>query len=467
MVGYTQTMTSPLPHLSLRAKLALAFFAANLTLLGLVYLVTQYRFNNDFSELVLQQDLRALDQHTQPLIELYAKRSAWPPPRSIELREAVREMVMSYRASETRSLRLRRLSLLDQDGKHLIGPLAQADRSVTHELIMNQQTIGFLALPPLPSIPSGIEHAFVQQQNQTFLMAILATGLIAFGFALWFSARFVAPIRLIGRALTQLTAGERNLQLNLPEGDELSKLAAQVHTLARTLQLHEQAQDRWIADIAHELRTPLTVLRGETEALLDGVRPLSNGSIESLHQEVKHLDYLVSDLYDLSAAESGAILLAKKDCALDQHLARAASRHQQGLANRGLSMETAALSPRATMLFADSDRLDQILDNLISNSIRYCSQGATLRWASQTDGRHVVWSLEDSGPGFEGDPEQLFERLYRADRSRNRVLGGAGLGLAIVKSLTQAHTAEVNNSHSSMGGLKFTFRWPQGDRSSS
>ena len=68
MVGYTQTMTSPLPHLSLRAKLALAFFAANLTLLGLVYLVTQYRFNNDFSELVLQQDLRALDQHTQPLI---------------------------------------------------------------------------------------------------------------------------------------------------------------------------------------------------------------------------------------------------------------------------------------------------------------------------------------------------------------------------------------------------------------
>ena len=277
MVGYTQTMTSPLPHLSLRAKLALAFFAANLTLLGLVYLVTQYRFNNDFSELVLQQDLRALDQHTQPLIELYAKRSAWPPPRSMELREAVREMVMSYRASETRSLRLRRLSLLDQDGKHLIGPLAQADRSVTHELIMNQQTIGFLALPPLPSIPSGIEHAFVQQQNQTFLMAILATGLIAFGFALWFSARFVAPIRLIGRALTQLTAGERNLQLNLPEGDELSKLAAQVHTLARTLQLHEQAQDRWIADIAHELRTPLTVLRGETEALLDGVRPLSNG----------------------------------------------------------------------------------------------------------------------------------------------------------------------------------------------
>ena len=116
---------------------------------------------------------------------------------------------------------------------------------------MNQQTIGFLALPPLPSIPSGIEHAFVQQQNQTFLMAILATGLIAFGFALWFSARFVAPIRLIGRALTQLTAGERNLQLNMPEGDELSKLAAQVHTLARTLQLHEQAQDRWIADIAH------------------------------------------------------------------------------------------------------------------------------------------------------------------------------------------------------------------------
>ena len=442
--------------ISLRSKLALAFTLASLCLLGMVYTLTQQGFDRGFLEFVGKQQLRNADEVQQRLIVVYQQANAWPPAHS----EILRRAIAGEREEREHELkRARRLLLLDADYSVLLGPKRKPNNLIKQAITLNNQTIGYLAIPRVQAIPAGLEQLFAAQQKRSFAITAAVGSIAAFGFAWWFSGYFTAPIRALSRNIKLLNQGERDLTLPVTNTQELKNLASDIAQLAGTLKAHEQAQQQWLADIAHELRTPLTVLQGEAEALQDGIRPLDQRAIGSLLEEINHLHFLVNDLNDLAQADINAMTLQLQACNLIEAIDSAIERHSSALQAKGHDIEV-AIDNQDFSLLADPQRLAQILDNLLSNCVRYCEAGATLRFSAKLTNDTIEWCLEDSGPGCTGDYERLFERLYRADSSRQRVSGGAGLGLAIVRSLAIAHGGQVHAGASSLGGLKLMFSWP-------
>ena len=237
-------------------------------------------------------------------------------------------------------------------------------------------------------------------------------------------------------------------------GDELGRLAEDFNRLAVTLERNEQLRRAFMADISHELRTPLAVLRGELEAIEDGVRPMSPESVKSLQGEVATLGKLVDDLYELSLADVGALTYRKTALDLAEPLTQALEGFRERLVERRIALET-VLPPAGTLtVLADPDRLRQLFNNLLENTVRYTDPGGRLRVEARCERGRVRIDFQDSAPGV---PEELlprlFERLFRVEGSRSRAGGGAGLGLAICRSIVQAHDGEIDARPSPLGGV--------------
>jgi len=282
-----------------------------------------------------------------------------------------------------------------------------------------------------------------------------ASLLLGAGLAHWLARR----VRTLARGAEALIRGDYAVRIPDAGGDELAHLARDFNTLAETLAATRRARSQWIADIAHELRTPLAVLRGEIEALQDGVRPLGEASLGSLAQEVSHLGRLVEDLHTLSLADVGALSYHKEPLDVAELADEAIAAQRRVLDQKGLAVEL-ALERGATVL-ADETRLAQVLGNLLQNTLRYTDAPGKLAVAVRRDGERVVLDWQDSSPGVpEADLPRLTERLYRVEVSRSRAGGGSGLGLAIVKAIVEAHGGTLVARASRLGGLALEVALP-------
>lgn len=216
-----------------------------------------------------------------------------------------------------------------------------------------------------------------------------------------------------------------------------------------------------MADISHELRTPLAILKGELEALQDGVRKPTIETLNSLLFEVTNLTKLVNDLHQLSLSDRGSLTYRKDFIDINEVilLAVASYRHTYQTKNITLLTELDDLSP--LIVQADPDRLIQLFHNLLENSVRYTYSGGQLHISTQKGQNHVLISLEDSAPGLDSAQyEVVFQRFYRAENSRNRASGGSGLGLAICENIVEAHNGKISAMPSSLGGMKILIELP-------
>jgi two-component system sensor histidine kinase BaeS len=214
-----------------------------------------------------------------------------------------------------------------------------------------------------------------------------------------------------------------------------------------------------MADISHELRTPLAVLRGELEAIQDGVRQFTPESVTSLQAEVATLTKLVDDLHQLSMSDEGALAYQKKSVDAVSLVEIAAGAFRERFASRNLTLSLEL--PESATVFGDPDRLMQLFNNLLENSLRYTdSGGRTLIQLIPRDNT-LLLRFADSGPGVSDEQlQRLFERFYRTEGSRNRASGGSGLGLAICLNIVEAHGGAIHAAHSPFGGVSITVELP-------
>src|SRR5262249_10463554 len=208
----------------------------------------------------------------------------------------------------------------------------------------------------------------------------------------------------------------------------------------------EKVRREFFANLSHELRTPLTAILANSETLLEGAIDDAENRlrfVERLHKHAARMSELVSDISDLSAIESGTIKLELepfrlKTAVLDVIVLLEARR-------AGASVTVTVDVDDQTMVRADRTRIGQILYNLIDNAVKFNRPGGEVRVKAHREGELMNISVEDTGIGIAAsDLPRVFERLYRADRSRSRRTEGTGLGLAIVKHLVQAHGGEVS-----------------------
>lgn len=215
------------------------------------------------------------------------------------------------------------------------------------------------------------------------------------------------------------------------------------------------------ADIAHELRNPLAVQRANLEALQDGVYPLTAESLAPVIEQNQLLTRLVDDLRTLALADAGQIELKRTPTDLSALVERVMERFQPQAHTQQVRLSFIPPAVPIPTLSADPIRLEQVLTNLLSNAFRYTPPGGHIDLALATQDGMLRLSVHDSGPGIPEDAlPYIFERFYRADKSRARAEGGSGLGLTIARQLARLHGGDLTASNHSAGGALFTLILP-------
>jgi two-component system sensor histidine kinase BaeS len=346
-------------------------------------------------------------------------------------------------------------ALLDADKSFLAG-LYLADLSFSYiDILDEKEIIGFLAVSKREHLTAGYELNFVKEQQRYILLIALGLVLVAMLIAMPLAAHFVKPIQLLTAAMSKLTFGDYQQRIDLKRKDEFAQLTRDFNELAATLEQNEQARKRWLADISHELRTPVAILKGEMEAMLDGVRRLTLERIQSLSEEITQLEQLLDDLHELTRNDLGTMHYRKDYVDLIGLLYEEAEHYHTLLLENGIEVKFVALPDKA-IIFADIKRLRQLLGNIITNVIKYASEGDTLKITVKLsqDTKEFYLRIEDNGLGVDKDDlPHLFEYLFRVEDSRNRETGGSGLGLSICKKIVEAHHGQISAFASDLGGL--------------
>ena len=336
------------------------------------------------------------------------------------------------------------------------------------------KTIGQLVLAPPQGVRSEADRAFLAQH----LGFVAWTGLAGLALALllsgWLARRWLAPVEDLAAGTRGIAQGHLHTRVPVHGNDELAQLARTFNTMAEQLSSIEASRRQWLGDVAHELRTPLAAMRAEIEAVQDGIRPFDDKTALRLHRQVMRLIQLVGDLRaSLDAAGTGAPSAQVPVHPLSL-LNEALASMRPRLAQAGIDVDTSGLdaltaqvpAQPAPLVRGDAQQLHQVFLNLLENSLRYTDAGGLLRLSARllppADGAaQLQVQLDDSAPGVPThELPRIFDRLYRAETSRNRDHGGSGLGLAICRAIVLAHGGTLTADTSPLGGLCITLQLP-------
>jgi two-component system sensor histidine kinase BaeS len=465
------------------SKLFVAFLVTNVITAFAVGLGVRAAFNSGFEAYVQEREAQRLARLAVALGETYREKQGWDFLRDndaawLEMNRAARSerrnaggppMMGAAPDRNDPNAALRRMPreprppralVLDAAQKVVVGdadPAAALDR---RPIQASGVVVGWLASPVQQTAFDFVDHRFQQQQWRASASVALAAMALA-AVAAWFLSRgLIAPVKRLAVATRRLADGEYTTRVASTSNDELGRLVDDFNRLGNALEKHEASRRNFMADVSHELRTPLAVLKGELEALEDGVRPTSQERIQSLQAEVGLLTKLVNDIHDLSLADVGGLAYHFTPGDMAAIVGDALRLAQPRFADRGLAIDM-RLPSGAMPVRGDEERLAQLLGNLVENSLRYTDAGGTVRVSLRREGSHAVIDWEDSKPGVPEDAlPRLFERLFRVDNSRNRGRGGSGLGLAICRSIAEAHGGSIEARASGLGGLRIVLRLP-------
>ncbi len=490
-------------RLGIKYKLFFALLSAHFLVLLVMYSVVNYNFNRGFLDYISRIEQRQVPALVAGLADFYRDNGSFEtlaPPENYNIwSDLIRDSIESAADRDEIERRQRRLEqtderltnrlppgftpndwyyaseysparpylhLLDAGENVVVGTPGAYNRELANlnPIFVDGATVGYLAVTNRRQLSAQADQLFAEEQRSFFfqLAAFLfvLSVLVSFPTAIYLTR----PLRDIVAGTRALTSGNFEQRLKVRGNDEISQLSEDFNTLALTLEQNSKARQQWIADISHELRTPLSILQGELESVQDGIRPLNADTLESLHNEVVHLNALVNDLHELSLTDMGALVYEKRQLDLldiieqsfDLHLSLA----KKSNIKLSLSLDSNGTGREMRML-GDPNRLQQLFDNLLQNSLRYTDPGGEVRVHMRENGNNsIVVEWFDTSPGVsDQNLSRLFDRLYRVDGSRNRSKGGSGLGLAICRNIVEAHEGTIEASHSPLGGLKLTIHF--------
>jgi two-component system sensor histidine kinase BaeS len=466
--------------LGITSKLFVAILATNIITAVAVGLGVRAAFNSGFESYLQEREDFRLGRLARVLASAYEEYHGWDFLRGndelwVSLNHSVRPprgagpMPSSPRSAALappHGLDWRRepglpppAVVIDTAGHRVVGPAAiDADLS-RRPIEVGNTIVGWLGAPPRLSVVDVVDQRFHEQQKWAgWLVALLATILSAI--VAWLLARgLLLPVKRLAKATGRLADGDYKTRVESSRNDELGRLVDDFNRLGNALEKQESSRRNFMADVSHELRTPLAVLKGELEALQDGMRPLTPQTVQSLQAEVAILGKLVNDLHDLSLADVGGLAFRCGEMDLSKLAGDCLGAFRERFASRNLRVETQLRE--GVKVHADADRLAQIVNNLLENTVRYTDEGGRIVISLRAESGKAVLDLQDSAPGVpEESLPRIFERLYRVESSRNRERGGSGLGLSICRCVVEAHGGTIVARASSLGGLWIEVRLP-------
>lgn len=334
---------------------------------------------------------------------------------------------------------------------------------VTHKYNLNQNghNVGSVSITYYgPYFLNENEFSFISTMNTVFIIiGVLASVLsILIGYLL--ARKISRPVTKTASIAKQIAEGNYDIKFEEEtKTKELNDLVGAVNHLAKALSDQECLRKQMTADIAHELRTPLTAVSSHLEAMIEGLWEVTPERLQGCHDEIKRLGALVIDLERLAKIENENLPIYKSKIDLKDVVDTVA---QNMIAEVAKKSQTLDIYSDSVFVNADKDRMHQVVHNLLSNAMKYTPEGGRIQLEVINSADYGIISVTDNGIGI---PEQelplIFERFYRADKSRNRRFGGAGIGLTIVKSIVAAHGGNVSVDNVSEGGCCFMVRIPK------
>lgn len=465
--------------IGIRHRLFLSILAATCMALLCMFLIMQWSINRGFLQYLNATEQGMQETMAVRLGQFYAKQGSWdflkkdhgfwightlnaPPPPMGEHRPppSMEEHLPPPSMGEHRPPRWPFI-VLDAERKPVFGNPAETKDVKFRPIVHNSKIVGYVGGMPPRHFLASHQLRFLRQQKFALILSAGVMVLVVAIFSLPLANRLVRPIRAMAAATRDLASGKYAVRVTVTSSDELGQLARDFNTMALTLEKNEKARRQWVADISHELRTPLAVLRGEIEALLEGVRATNPEAIRSLHAEAFRLHRLVDDLYQLALSDFGTLTYRKEDLDLAELLRDAIEPYRAEFSRKGITLTSDISEKGEIVTFADRERLHQLFGNLLDNSLKYTDRGGELAVRLEYRNNQAEFRFQDSQPGVpEGELDRLFDRLYRVEGSRNRASGGAGLGLAICRNIVEAHAGTISAHPSPSGGVMITVTIP-------
>lgn len=350
-----------------------------------------------------------------------------------------------------------RLSLYDSS-KHPVVGVNHRDGPL-RKITLDDKLVGWLGVRPPRQFEDVHQIQFIERQRAYLVVIASVITILALVVSALLARHLLKPVDALAKGTAKLATGNFAVRIRTDSKDELGRLAMDFNSLAQALERAETLRRQWVADISHELRTPLSILRGEVEALQDGVRECSPVTLKSLHAEILHMSKIVDDLYTLALSDIGSLNYAREIIDIEELVQSVVSGFRTKLDNKKIMLRYEPGTEK--FVYADRQRLGQLFRNVVENTLRYTDAPGKLVIRTEANKESVVVHFEDSAPGVpETELEHLFERFSRAEMSRNRESGGAGLGLAICRKIAEAHEGEISAQQSELGGLHIKIRLP-------
>jgi signal transduction histidine kinase len=320
---------------------------------------------------------------------------------------------------------------------------------------LNDQIIGALFVAQPNRYPRGFSPSgFLAKVDLVILITGVGIALIVIAFSLFMARRLTRPLALLTQAAEEMKAGNYNQRVEQPGSqDELGRLALTFNAMAdkiaadvNELRKQEQLRRDLIANIAHDLITPLTAIQGYSEAIGDDVISSPEQRHETaqlIGREVQRLRRLVSDMQNMTSLESGRVSLEMAPLNLHDLVVETLAVIAPECEQAQIELQN-TIDPATPPVLADSDRITQVLLNLLDNARRHTPAGGQITLGARAEGGWLIAWVSDTGTGISPqDLPYIFERFYRVDRSRSAASGGSGLGLAIIKAIITAHGGTV------------------------
>jgi two-component system sensor histidine kinase BaeS len=401
------------------------------------------------------------------LVNYYQQNGSWQGVSRLLQSSRGAGMGMGYGGNAMMNQRLRVADVsgqivADSQAANPQGSLTTAEMSGAIPLKDSRnQTIGYL-LAEGGVGATGQEQPLLNRLNQAAMVAAIIAGGVGLVAALLLAYSLLRPIQRLTRASARLSEGDLSQRVSVTGNDELAQLGRSFNKMAASLQDAQASRRAMTADIAHELRTPLAVQRAQLEALQDGIYPLTAENLNPLLEQNSLLSRLVDDLRTLALADAGELELQMAPADFPNLIDSVVERFRPEADQRKVALEFTCTSGCDGLSFSmDAARIEQILNNLFSNALRYTPEGGRIILTLNRAPGIVELLVKDSGPGIPDESlAHLFERFYRADTSRSRSDGGTGLGLAIARQLARAHGGDLSAANHPAGGAVFTLRLP-------
>ena len=460
---------------TIKWQLLLSFVSLSFILVGAFSWITLNLLESHFADYVRERQESELEEYSTDLENLYQQNGTWE-----ENSQAIQRV---GRNALQQSVIVR---IFDEDGQLLWSPSASeeedAKNKVQDHLLHMEQMVGGMESDYVQSrspLYDGTEEIgmmeiqsvgpyaytehdalFISDMESKLVLVAFFSLLIPLFFALVVSKKLSSPIVTIND-FTQKIAKGRYSSLSLEETGirEIDDLLVSVNDLSLQLQHQQKIRNRLSSDIAHEIRTPLTTLKGNIEAMIDGVWEISEERLYRCYEEVSRITRLIGEIDRINELESQESQLQKNTFDLTELAQQIVDNFQPMLVENKLNC---SVSGDRVFISADRDKIHQVLTNLLANAIKFTPSGGRIDlYVSQSKGT-TSFRIIDNGQGI--PPEevgQIFERFYMAEPSRNSKLGGQGIGLSIVKGIVNAHQGTISVDSIYGKGTTFTINLPK------